>query len=71
MSGMYGTVKPADINIEKDVEVFYYYRPSFNADDSDFKSFLKLEAQNVLSCCNTNNNNKTEVISGLFNLKLP
>lgn len=72
MSGMYGTVKPADINIENDVEVFYYYRPSFNTDDSDFKSFIKIDnASTVLSHCSTNNDNKSEVISGLFNLKLP
>ncbi len=69
MSGMYGTVKPADINIGNDVEVFYHYRPSYNSDDANFKNFKPLDAKSVLSTCNVGENN--ESISGLFNLKLP
>lgn len=69
MSGMYGTVKPADINIGNDVEVFYHYRPSYNSDDANFKNFKTLDAKSVLSTCNVGENN--ESISGLFNLKLP
>lgn len=69
MSGMYGTVKPADINIGNDVEVFYHYRPSYNSDDANFKNFKALDAKSVLSTCNVGENN--ESISGLFNLKLP
>jgi hypothetical protein len=68
MSGMYGTVKPADINIGKDVEVFYHYRPSFNSDDSDFKNFKELDAESVLQPCSAGDDNT--LISGLFNLKL-
>lgn len=70
MSGMYGTVKPADINIDNDVEIFYHYRPSFSTDDIDFGNFKTLPTS-VLSKCTTNTNDKNVNISGLFNLKLP
>lgn len=68
MSGMYGTVKPADINIDSDVEIFYNYRPSYNEDDGNMKDFKPLEADKVLTSCETGDGN---VLSGLFNLKLP
>ena len=69
MSGMYGTVKPADINIGNDVEIFYHYRPSFNSEDSDFQNFKSLPTT-VLNPCTTGDNGDIQ-ISGLFNLKLP
>lgn len=70
MNGMYGTIKPADIDIDKDVEIFYHYRPSFNTEDSDFENFKPLDTS-VLTQCRTNNGNSDLSISGLFNLKLP
>ena len=39
MSGVYGTIKPADIDIDNDVVIFYHYRPSYNSDDANFKNF--------------------------------
>lgn len=69
MSGMYGTVKPADINIEQDVEIFYHYRASINTDDVSFTNFKTLDAS-VLTPCYVGNDNSV-AISGLFNLKLP
>lgn len=69
MSGMYGTVKPADLNIGEDVEVFYLYRPSFNSEDNEFKNFKKLDSATVLKPCTAGDNNMA--ISGLFTLKLP
>lgn len=68
MSGVYGTIKPADINIGNDVEIFYQYRPSFNSDDVNFKNFKSLDANTVLQYCKTDD---AMDISGLFNLKLP
>lgn len=65
---MYGTVKPADINIAKDVEIFYYYRPTYNNDETNFNSFNSLDVQNLVQC---KDNNGGIPISGLFNLKLP
>lgn len=69
MSGMYGTIKPADINIENDVEIFYHYRPSFNSDLVGFNDFRKLDSS-ILNTCNMEDDNNS-IISGLFNLKLP
>lgn len=65
---MYGTVKPADIDINSDVEIFYHYRPSINIDDVNFTNFKKLDASSVLTSCKTDNSIS---ISGLFSLKLP
>lgn len=70
MSGMYGTVKPADINIENDVEIFYHYRPAMNQEDVSFTNFRTLSPSSVLSPCTTGDNGDI-AISGLFNLKLP
>ena len=69
MSGMYGTVKPADINIDKDVEIFYYYRPSFNSVDPDFNEFKKYDNPSAILTQCTDEDSIS--ISGLFNLKLP
>lgn len=71
MAGMYGTIKPADIDIENDVEIFYYYRPSYNVDDTNFSNFKKLEASSMLAPCQGEGDGNTVSISGLFNLKLP
>ena len=67
MSGMYGTIKPADIDIINDVEIFYSYRPSYNEDDTNFNGFKTLPSS-ILTSCTTESNIS---ISGLFNLKLP
>lgn len=67
MSGMYGTVKPADINIDNDVQIFYHYRPSLNSDDTNFENYKQLD-NSVLSKCKEDGGLS---ISGLFNLKLP
>ena len=66
MSGTYGTIKPANIDINNDVEIFYHYRPSLNSEDSDFSEFKKLDNECLVKC---QHNGST--ISGLFNLKLP
>lgn len=68
MSGMYGTVKPADIDIDNDVEIMYHYRPSFSSDDTNFNGFKSLPSS-VLSLCKSDET--STAISGLFNLKLP
>lgn len=71
MSGMYGTVKPADINIEKDVEMYFHYRPSYDSNVSDFENFKQLNNSYLTQCSNTKTDGTNINISGLFNLKLP
>jgi hypothetical protein len=64
---MYGNIKPADIDINKDVEIFYHYRPSMNIDDSNFTNYKQLDTS-YLSTCSVDGGT---TISGLFNLRLP
>lgn len=69
MSGMYGTVKPADIDINNDVEIFYHYKPSLNSDDVNFTTFKSLPPDILTPCVGGYEDDRS--ISGLFNLKLP
>lgn len=67
MNGTYGTIKPAVINIEKDVQILYNYKPNRGYDNSH--TFSELSTSNLL---NTYLNEDTTVsIDGLYNLKLP
>lgn len=65
MSGIYGTVKPANINIEKDVEIFYSYKP--NRSYENLTTFTKMESSNLIKATVDG----TTTIDGLYNLKLP
>ncbi len=67
MNGTYGTIKPAVVNIEKDVQILYNYKPNRGYDNS--KTFNELPVSNLL---NTYTSDDTSVsIDGLYNLKLP
>lgn len=65
MNGTYGTIKPANIDIANDVQIFYNYKPN-RSYDNDI-TFQELPVSNLL------NVNSAEGISidGLYNLKLP
>lgn len=65
MSGIYGTVKPANININKDVDIFYSYKPDRSYDSST--TFKKLEASNLIKATT----DEMTTIDGLYNMKLP
>ena len=65
MNGTYGTIKPANINIDTDVQIFYNYKPNRSYENS--RSFQELPANNLLKATDGNNVN----IDGLYNLKLP
>ena len=67
-NGTYGTRKPADVNINEDVEVFYYYRPTRGSESADFSTFKELSSIQVLSTCRDENGLG---LSGMYNLKLP
>lgn len=68
MSGIYGTIKPADIDINNDVEIFYNYRESYSIDDTNFSNFKSIDSS-ILEVCKSGDNGIP--ISGLFNLRLP
>lgn len=67
MNGTYGTIKPAVVNIEQDVQILYNYKPDRGHDST--KTFTELPASNLLNTYESTNS--TIPISGLYNLKLP
>lgn len=67
MNGTYGTIKPAVVDIDKDVEIYYNYKPNRGFDNA--KTFNKLPSSNLLKTYA--NEDTTFSIDGLYNLKLP
>lgn len=71
-TGVYGTVRPADVS-PADVDVIVNYTPSRDFTD-DFQ-LTKLDSLQVLTPyfnnTNTGINNDIEILGGLYNLKLP
>ena len=65
MNGVYGTKKPAFIT-SADVDIFYYYRPTRSTESADFTEFKPLDSE----CLMTTNYN-SEVLPGMYNLRLP
>lgn len=66
MSGIYGTVKPANINPNNDVEMFYFYRPTRSTTSDDFSEFKTLDTSCLVQTTCSGSN-----LLGLFNLRLP
>ena len=64
---LYGTVRPSNVNIDDDIEMFYYYRPTRGTDDENFSDgFKKLENVNLIQTKHSEGD-----IIGLFELRLP
>lgn len=73
-SGVFGSIRPAKIDTNRDVDIFYKYRPSRGENDPDFKSFKKVN--NVTSWLGIGRykdeaNNTDIEINGVYDLKLP
>ena len=80
MNSTYGNVKSAFINPQKDVEIFYHYRPTLNSEDVSYKNFKKIEdVSSVFTTVeiedgakNANGNPfPNTVLPGIYNLSLP
>jgi hypothetical protein len=67
MNGTYGTIKPANINIERDVQIFYNYKPNRGYENN--KNFRELSSNHLMNVYMDNDANVS--IDGLYNLKLP
>ena len=65
MNGTYGTIKPANIDIANDVQIFYNYKPNRSYDND--KTFQELPVSNLLNAYS----GEGISIDGLYNLKLP
>lgn len=66
MSGIYGTVRPADITPSNDVEMFYYYRPTRSTTSDEFSGFKTLDSSYLVQSTVSGSN-----LIGMFNLQLP
>lgn len=71
-NGTYGIVKPALITA-KDVDIFYFYRPSRNSESPDFTSFKKLESSLISETTFSDNEEilVDNILPGMYDLKLP
>ena len=71
MSGVYGTVRPSNINILQDVEIFYHYRPTRSADSDDNSPYyLPLDSSCLVKAEMSGITGSSEIL-GLYNLRLP
>jgi hypothetical protein len=69
-SGVFGTVRPAKVNISRDVEILYTYTPSRGESSEDFNGFKKLESSECL-VPSAKHDNENNIINGLYKLRLP
>ena len=67
MSGLYGTIRPADMS-PSDVEMTVFY--SSNRESGNTRVF-KLDSSNLIPINNPNNTSGFEIFGGLYTLKLP
>lgn len=69
MSGVYGTIRPANLNIDQDVEIFYFYRPTRSTDSEDFlDGFKKLDSSSCLVEAEAEGMGQ---LFGMYDLRLP
>lgn len=70
-NGVFGTVRPAKIDIANDVEIFYTYKPSRGETSSEFEGgFKELDPLTCLVTTSIDNNNH-DILDGMYTLKLP
>jgi len=70
MSGIYGTIRPANINISEDVEMFYMYHPTRSTTDTTFSSFKKLNSNCLVKTTAEIDDVQTDLL-GMYELHLP
>ena len=72
MSGLYGTVRSAKIDPNKDAELFYFYRPNRSTTAEDFTQFKPLSPSNLVPSETSEKDRRIEaILPGMFNLRLP
>lgn len=73
-NSVYGTKKPAQITSD-DVDIYYFYRPSYGSESTDFKAFKKLDSTILtttqVNYDGSNQNGVTLDLPGMYNLRLP
>lgn len=68
-TGVFGSIRPANINPALDVDMYYYYRPSRGETDTSIKGYKRLNPSECLSSCIADDDESK--IIGMYNLKLP
>lgn len=68
-NGLFGTIRPANINISEDVEILYYYRPTRGTSSDDFEGYKSLNPTDCLVYCVTDEEHNR--INGVYDLRLP
>ena len=78
MSSLYGTVRPANIiDVQKDVEIFYFHRPTRSSDPDIMNGFMTLDSSCLVPTYYDSNDENpshqppTNSILGLYELRLP
>ena len=71
MAGLYGTVRSAKIDPNRDAELFYFYRPNRSTTDEDFSMFKKLSSSNLVPSNGEVDGGIENILPGMFNLRLP
>ena len=76
MPGVYGTVRPANINPLTDVDIFYNYKPTRGTYDKQYNDgFKKVLASDtgswLVRASGETDNNGIQTIGGLYTLRLP
>ena len=71
MSGVYGTIRPANVDPSKDVEIYYHYRPTRSTSSDEFNlGFKKLESSCLVKSTVESGDTSLPLL-GMYNLKLP
>ena len=72
-NNVYGIKKPALINLSKDVDIWYHYRPTRSSEDVSFANFKYIDPTTVLSHANIEpkSGGDTVALPGMYNLSLP
>ena len=78
MNNTYGIVRPTTIDVLKDVEIWYHYRPTRNSIDESFKYFKKIkDVTSILTNSQFEENDNIieggtdRRLPGMYNLSLP
>lgn len=76
MPGLYGTVRVSNLNIENDVDILYYYRPTRSTDPDNMTGYKMVSSSDVTSWLTkaTYDNNEGQPLNdilGLYELRLP
>lgn len=68
-SGIFGTVRPANVVPYRDVDILYHYRPTRSTTDSDFDGYKKLDPSECLKYTVTHEEHLR--VEGVYDLRLP